>query len=380
MRYEKKYEEGLQYYFKGLRRAQELHLNLLIYRFYYEISMFYQMKGELNKCIEYTFKRFYLANKINNHYWKIDAPLNLGIIYSLQGNKKESLNYLNQGIANLENFDDIVTSKYNILLLVCLGETQIDFGLFSEGLKNLEQCKNMLECYLKANKIDMEFFSHYYPDILMGMFNYWFYVGDDEHCRVILSEFSNIPTRLNDLNENIYKFCKARYLMKKGRVLDKSTAFVMLKEIINSKFVWYEITFPSLILLTQILIEDYDNTHDSGIILEINSYIENLNRATDSIQIRLNIAILNSKLKALEGKITEAENILVENLKISNESGLCNEKKLIGNELAKLREEKTRWYELVLKNPFDLEKLQLQYFKSYLEEAKTFISYNQIKE
>lgn len=83
-------------------------------------------------------------------------------------------------------------------------------------------------------------------------------------------------------------------------------------------------------------------------------------------------------MKILEGKITEAEAILVENLKLSDESGYYYEKQLIEKELAKLREEKTRWYELVLKNPNDLEKLQLKHFKSYLEDAKNFIVSDQI--
>ena len=177
-----------------------------------------------------------------------------------------------------------------------------------------------------------------------------------------------------DPNKKYIKILKKKKSNIKGRILDKSTAFLLLKEIINSKAIWYEITIPSLIMLTQLLIEDFDNTHDSAIISEIKSYIDIFNSPTESVQFSINLAILNSKIKLVDGKINEAEDVLVKNLNLSDLNGYYYNKQAIQDELEKLREEKTRWTELLQNNQDDLKKLQLADFKNYLEEAKIILS------
>ena len=146
--------------------------------------------------------------------------------------------------------------------------------------------------------------------------------------------------------------------------------------IINSQSVWFETTYPALILLTQLLVENYENTHDQANILEINAYMKQFLTKTESIQLNVLLAILNSKLILLEGNIDQAEEISETNLKLASENGYLIQKQSINNELKKLRLEKSQWGEISLKNPKLFENLHFSEFKSYLNEAKTIMAYS----
>ena len=79
------------------------------------------------------------------------------------------------------------------------------------------------------------------------------------------------------------------------------------------------------------------------------------------------------KLKLIDGKIREAESILVENLDKATNFGLIIQEKLIKKELQRITTQKEEWKKL-LQNDIDAsEKLKLVDLKSYITEVKNLL-------
>ncbi len=373
--FEKKFDEALNLLFEGLKIAEKYQFSIIIHQYYYRISYVYQMIGNLKKCVEWGLLRLELADQLNNKYWRIADYNSIGVYYGWQG-KKESITYLEKGIKLVENYEGYGRLLQWIILNSNLGGIKIENGKLEEGKKILENTKILLEEGFISGTINQKLFNTILAEILKDLFNYSYSIGNDDQCLKYLSEFSSHSNDLTDIGKNKYYLSRALFLMKKGRINDKSKAFSLLTEIINSQSVWFETTYPALMLLTQLLLEDYENTHDSGIILEINTYMKQLLSKTDSIQFNVLLAILNSKLMLLEGNIDKAEELLVKNLKLADENGYLIQKQAISNELNKLRLDKSKWNDILLKNPKVFEILHFSEFKSYLNEAKSIMAYS----
>ena len=140
----KKYHNALQYHFDNLKIAQDMKLYLIMYKYYNRKTSLYQMKGKLNKCIEWGVKRLEVGIESNNNYFKRLSFNALGVFHSWQGNKEEGFKCFQKGILIAENDNEIYSIQALITTMLNLSQVKIEFGFLEEGKKILENASNKL--------------------------------------------------------------------------------------------------------------------------------------------------------------------------------------------------------------------------------------------
>ena len=179
--------------------------------------------------------------------------------------------------------------------------------------------------------------------------------------------------KANDVNKNRFKLSKAQYLLKKGRLKNRAEALSLLESIIMDSYKYFNTSFRAMILLVQLLIEDYQSTKDESIISEIKDYISNLESVTESKYFEISLTVIKSKLMLLEGKFNLAENLLYQNKEIARSLGLFIQEQEIIREIEKITQEKEEWMRILQSEYLFEKKFKMADFMSYLEEAKQII-------
>ena len=108
---------------------------------------------------------------------------------------------------------------------------------------------------------------------------------------------------IKDNEENIrigflYTLSKSIYLNSSDRIIHKAESQKLLQQIINADNVEYEILLEAILILSEILVKEYEWTHSEAAFNEINNLMSRLTTLSTEIpsqRVRIELLILESK-------------------------------------------------------------------------------------
>ena len=181
---------------------------------------------------------------------------------------------------------------------------------------------NFEECLLLRKKIGNV---HLTALILLNLVQLNVQIGKDQMVvakRYLdqLEQLCNQDVTVNNQAKNFFKFAKAVYLKGSNRFKHRVEAERLFYELIENDQLDTQHAFFVYYYLAELLLFELKTTGDEGVFEEIRSLIDNLSKIGKEKKMKVVISrshLLQSKLKIIEGKITDAKKCLTEALNIA---------------------------------------------------------------
>ena len=266
-----------------------------------------QGKSRFDLAMEYTKKAMLLAEEIKfNHYWIGFCQLGFGVIYSSIGEFNISLKY---SMKSLEIFRKIKNNWYIAALLNNIGGTYGWIGDYDIALKYLEESIRLRE----QDSI-----------MLVSSLDNIIYValekGDVELAQKYFQRLEDIYNQTKDSHfELIYHYNKALMLKRSSRIRDKAKAEELLKQVIESEPLAFDIIIYAYIHLCDLLLTEFRINNNSEVLDELNHYIGKLLTIAENSHsylifcetfiLQAKLALINLDLKAARRFLTQAQKI-----------------------------------------------------------------------
>ncbi|MFW9827132.1 MAG: tetratricopeptide repeat protein [Candidatus Thorarchaeota archaeon] len=321
----------------------------------------FQGKNQFDVAIEYTNKALALAEHIKfNHFWIAFCNLSLGVIYALNGEFNISLKHT---LESLKLFRETNNTSYISMIYNNLGSTYYYIGDYENALKCLEESLilsedkptgvvsplgNLFEVALEMNDMDL---AKKYFNRLESMYN----------------------KQEGELIHLIYPYCKALMLKRSSRIRDKAKAEELLKELINAKTIWFEITQNAIIYLCDLLLSEFCINNDSDVLDELNYYINKLLSIAEkqrSYLVFCETFILQAKLFLINFDIKSARRFLTQAQKIAESYGIKRLAMKISYEHDELLKQLKMWEKLKESKASFTERIKLAHLNEQMESIR----------
>lgn len=302
-----------------------------------------------------------------------------GIIYWLLGNVKESQNNFQSflsimgKVGNKVKFTDALNNLGNVAIYK--GELNVALDLHLQALESRVQLgmKNQvasslgniaeiyhykgeyqksLQNYLQSQELFEEthnvlFLAKLYHQLITLHLEY----DQIEKALTVLDLLKGLqkeaPT--NDYIQMIYNYSQGLIFKTKERLLDKFHAAINFNDIVNGPIIDNEITVQAILNLTDILLLEIRLSNNELILEDINNYcikIKNIATSQNSIALLIQGYLLESKLKLLDYKITDAKVALGKAIFLAQQHGIIKFEFLASQELDKLLQSEEEWEDL----------------------------------
>ncbi|MFW9773960.1 MAG: tetratricopeptide repeat protein, partial [Candidatus Thorarchaeota archaeon] len=273
-------------------------------------SYLFRVKSNFDLCREHIKKALSLAKEIKfNHYWIALCQLYFGAFYSSIGEMDKSLKY---NIKSLELFKKIKSSFNIAILLNNMGDMYGERGEYELAVEHLEESINLLE-QLPQGFVSIQ-------GVIGTLIPLAVEHGDNERAQKYFHRLEEIYNqKRSDGIELNYKFAKALILKTSSRIRDKAKAEELLKEIVETKTIAFDLIIIAHIHLCEILLMEYRIDNDSEILFEINHYIAKLLTIAEkqhsyfvfceTFILQAKLALLNFDIKSARLFLTQAQKI-----------------------------------------------------------------------
>lgn len=294
-------------------------------------------KSRFDLALEYTKKAMSIAKEIKfNHFWIALCQMFLGAIYSYIGEFNISLKH---HMKSLATFKEINNSFYTAGALNNIGVIYISTGDYDLALEYLEESLfyyeiqsmalqlplgNLVEAALEKGDIER---AQKYFQRLEDMYN------QTENANVILS----------------YQFAKALMLKNSPRIRDKAKSEELLKQVIKTETIHFELIICAIIHLCDLLLAEFRLTNDSEVLDELNHYIAKLLAIAEkshSYLVFCETFILQAKLALINFNVKAARRFLIQAQKIAESYGIKRLAIKISHEHDQLLRQMTQWENL----------------------------------
>jgi len=271
------------------------------------------VKSRYGLAMEYTKKATSLAKGIKfNHFWVATCHIHFGVIYSSIGEMDISLKYSKKSLAI---FKEIGNNFYAAGLLGNIGNIYVELGNYDIALKYLEESLLLYEIQSTgvANALD-------------NLISAALEKGDIERAQ---KYFQRLESIYNQNKEGIivliFQRCKALILLKSSRIRDKAKAEELLKKVIETETLHYDIIIDAIVRLCDLLLSEFRINNNSEVIDEVNHYIAKLliiAEKSHSFLVFCETFILQAKLALLNFNVKEARRFLTQAQKIAESYGI----------------------------------------------------------
>ncbi|MFX1464756.1 MAG: tetratricopeptide repeat protein, partial [Promethearchaeota archaeon] len=226
-----------------------------------------RIKSRYNLAMEYTKKALLVAKEIKfNHFWIGYCYLSFGVIYSSIGEFNISLKYY---MKCLKIFKEINNSWYFAMVLNNIGSSYAESGDYDLALKYLEESLELYE------QLPETIFNIESP--LDGLISVSLEKGDIERAQKYFHRLENIYFQKRDSNvELVYQYNKALMLKRSTRIRDKAKAEELLKHIIETESLFFDLIIKAHIHLCDLLLAEFQVNNNYEVFEEINNYIAKL--------------------------------------------------------------------------------------------------------
>ncbi|MFW9773961.1 MAG: tetratricopeptide repeat protein, partial [Candidatus Thorarchaeota archaeon] len=279
-----------------------------------------QVKHRYDLAIEYAKKAKSIAKSIKfNHYWLGFCDIALGVMYYAIGELDISFKY---HLKSLTIFKEINNIWYISAIYNNLGGLYCGKGEYRLALEYFE------ECLLLRKKTSESNYGIYggFAGIFGGLIEVALEMGDIELAQQYFHHLENLSIQKKDKNtEIIYKYEKALILKRSNRIRDKAMAEEILKQIVETKTIFFDLIRDALIHLCDLLLSEYHINKSADVIHELNTYISRLLTIAEeshSYLIFCEVFILQAKLALLDFDLNAARRFLIQAQKIAESYGI----------------------------------------------------------
>ena len=358
----------------------------------------YWHKGELDNALFYAKFNLDIRLKLKKQLNIANAYNNVGVMYNARGDLIKSLRYLKQAF---EIYSEINSSRGFSKTSNNIGAILIQLGKLNESLKFME----------KSLEIDNS--DGYSEGIRVGSQNigevYWhkgeyekalnyLYSGleislkSDDKFQIseilvpiiaVLLELDHLKLAnyyLHQLelikNHEENKIIQQRYYLSSAMVLRKGKtkgsllkAEKNLRYIIEDEIRYHDITVKALLMLSEILLDKFENTNNLRIVNDINRNIRKITtitKNTNSYSLLVESLLIEAKIALFFFNFNVSQQYLEKALKIANKFELNRLKIKVLNEYDVFFNNYSFWENLSKKDQENFKKEQLQMIKSQI--------------
>ncbi|MFW9777766.1 MAG: tetratricopeptide repeat protein [Candidatus Heimdallarchaeota archaeon] len=367
--------------------------------FYYQMGRLYYITNNPNPAYEYYEKAFNLSEQINDVEQKVRCLGSMGYLYLSKGELDRALDYfksslpLLEGVGNQQIPADILNgigvtnvargemdtalefftgslrkfesigSQFNISrLLNNIGQAHSMMGEFDSGKRHLEHAlqvsRNIHEYAMRV-------------EILYNTIK--FYVKD-----LSLEEREEIHKEMKESNELRFiaisdqkvRLARAMILKTSERLMDKTKAQTIFREIAEEPILWHELTIDALLNLGELLVFELKATGNEDVFKELKQVISRLlsvAKLQSSHWLMTEIYLLQSRLSLLELDIENAEKLLTQAEVLSQEKGLKKLAYAISLEKKALKRNLDKWKKISEMEPSLSDRIELTQFNTMFE-------------
>ncbi|MFX1281417.1 MAG: tetratricopeptide repeat protein [Promethearchaeota archaeon] len=272
-------------------------------------SYLFRVKSNFDLTREHIKKALSLAKEIKfNHYWIALCHLYFGGYYASIGEMDKSLKY---NIKSLELFKKIKSTFNVAILLGNMGDMYHERGEYKLAVEHLEESLYLLQ-QLPQGFVSIE-------NVIGSLVILATEHGDNERTQKYFQWLEDFYDKKDVEIKLDYKFAKALILKKSSRIRDKVKAEELIKEIIETDTIAFDLIIMAYIHLCEILLMEYRIDNDSEILAELNHYIDKLLAIAEkqhsylvfceTFILQARLALLNFDTKSARLFLTQAQKI-----------------------------------------------------------------------
>jgi len=270
-------------------------------------------KSRFDLAMEYTKKAMSIAKEIKfNHFWIAMCHVYFGIIYRSIGEVKTSLKY---HMKSLAIFKEINNNFYTARLLNNIGVNYFNAGDYKLALEYLEESL----FYYEIQSIELQL-----P--LSNLIDAALEKGDIERAQKYFQRLEDMYNQEKDEDIIlIYQFTKALMLKNSSRIRDKAKVEELLKQVIKTETIRFDLIIDALVRLCDLLLSEYHLNNNSEVLDELNHYIAKLLTIAEkshSYLVFCETFILQAKLALINFNVKSARRYLTQAQKIAESYGL----------------------------------------------------------
>jgi len=343
-------EKGLEYMEKGIERVREQLENpdedqLILYN----TANLLLRKGEIQKaqdkykkCIEISTKY-----KVRDQPW-FYFDIGLASCYLYKGELNEALEYAQEALEKCEK----ISNKYALgwvhyLLARIFYEKNESFTALVHAQSSLDYRQEI------GNKQEMALTLRWIITLLLENQDYDEAINHFDQLKELAKNTDDMIT------DRCFRLTEAMMLKSKTRPKYWIQAIDILEELANDKIVDYELSVTGLVLLCELLLNEFSISGDEDVLQDLQTHtsrVVEIAKKQNIYSLRVeahNIRILSFWIQAQYSKvdidIQNARKLLKEAKELADEKGLVKLAQKIGNQHAQLLEQLHNWNEFIRK-------------------------------
>ncbi|MFW9950761.1 MAG: tetratricopeptide repeat protein, partial [Candidatus Thorarchaeota archaeon] len=216
---------------------------------------------------------------------------------------------------SLAIFKELNNNGYIALMLNNLGATYQDIGNYDLALKYYEESLVVWE----QDPIQIE-------APISGLIAVALEKGDTERAQKYFKRLENLYNKKKNSNiEIIYQYIKAMTLKRSSRIRDKAKAEELLKQVIETKSLFFDLIIDAYINLCDLLLSEFRISKNSEALDELNYYITKLltiAETSHSYLVFCEVFILQAKLALINFNLKIARRFLTQAQRIAESYGI----------------------------------------------------------
>ncbi|MHA2298802.1 MAG: tetratricopeptide repeat protein [Candidatus Hodarchaeales archaeon] len=354
-------DKGLDFTRRSLVLAEELDLKDSIAFCYWNIGNIYYYKFDLDQALEITLKALVLFKELDDKNQIAIVTGMIGEIYKEKGEMELAHEYLQESLAAFEE-QDLFGLGYAIVTSI-LGEVFVASGKDELAFEFFE--KSILMYGFFGSR-------HQYITRALALI---IKLGFDTNNVDRVTPQIELLKQLNEetdspLVDHVNRVVQAMILRASNRYRDKTQAQVILQQLLVEEKVYHMVERYTLVLLCDILMEEFRTMGDEEILNEIKNAINKLmtkTKLTSSYSLLAEIYLLQSKLALLELDLDKTRHLLKQAKLMADEKGLSRLSMIISLEQESLLSQMTKWESIIAQKPSQKEMLELTQFEELLD-------------
>ncbi len=264
-------------------------------------------KSKFDLGLEYIKKAMSIAKEIKfNHFWIAICHLIFGALYNAIGEFNISLKHHMKCLAI---FKEINNSFYTAGALNNIGSTYISIGDYDLALEYLEESLS----YYEIQSIQLQLPLGNLIDVALE-------IGDNQRAQKYFQRLEDMYNQTKDEDVILlYQVAKALMLKSSSRIRDKAKVEELLKEVIKTETIRFDLIICAIIHLCDLLLLEYRLNNNSEVLDELNHYIAKLLTIAEKSHsylvfcetfiLQAKLALINFNLKAARRYLTQAQKI-----------------------------------------------------------------------
>ncbi len=306
-------------------------------------------KGDIDLAIEIYLQSHPLLEELGNRKSASAALHNVGSAYRVIGNLDQALEYVSQ---SREVSEEIGYTPNIAGTITTTGIIQYQKGNLDEAAENLDRSISMFQEI--GNKVYLAR-SLYYAVIIA--------VNQDQLKKAerFIDQMKEIDAGVESLLINQhYRVAKALWLKARGDVDSLEEAHQLFEQVVNEKITYFEVTFLSLLSLSDLLLDQLKISGNEKIMGQIKEYAEmalEIATSQGSHWLKAETYCLQAQISLVELEYENAKRLLTQAQLIADEKGLDQLARKISGEFDELLQKEEEWTKLTMKRASVVERV-----------------------